>query len=432
MLAALALATGAGAARDLPAFPGAQGFGATTPGGRGGQTILVTNLQDAGPGSLREACSARGPRMVVFRVGGIIDLRSPLRITEPYVTLAGQSAPGGGICLRGYNLEILTHDVVVRFLRSRPGAGSGQAVDAISIGSGSRNVILDHCSASWSVDEALSPSGAIQDITVQWCLISEALNRSVHPKGPHGYGSLVRAAGGVSLHHNLWAHNDSRNPRLGDNYGRPPYPTFDVRNNVMYDYGAVCSGMTGNILNVNYIANYIKPGPSSQRRPPIVFTNQADAKYFVAGNVVAGQAEWSADNTQLFDRTTFEGRRLVTIVPEPFAVPEVATSPAEAALELVLSRVGAVLPVRDEVDARVVGEVRAGTGRIIDSPQQVGGWPVYRSGRPPADRDGDGMPDAWEKAHGLNPRDPSDAVQDRDGDGYTNLEEYLNELARGK
>jgi pectate lyase len=391
----------------------------------------VTNLNDAGPGSLRAACGSEGPRIVVFRVAGIIDLQSPLEIAEPYITIAGQSAPGDGICLRGYNLEIRTHDVVVRFLRSRPGESSGKEVDAISVGGNSRNVVLDHCSASWSVDEALSPSGGISDVTVQWCIISEALNHSVHHKGAHGYGSLVRAAGGVSLHHNLWAHNNARNPRLGDNYGRPPYPTFDFRNNVVYDYGGMCSGMTGDVLSVNYVSNYIRPGPSSNRqRGPIVLTDQADAKYYIAGNVVEGNPELSADNTRMFDRMEWKGRRLVTLFDQPFAAPEVTTLPAQAAFEAVLDWAGAALPIRDAVDARIVSEARKGSGSIIDSTRQVGGWPVYRSGRPPRDQDGDGIPDAWEKAHGLNPRDASDASADRDGDGYSNLEEYLNELAR--
>lgn len=416
---------------QIPAFPGAQGFGSRTPGGRKGQVILVTNLNDSGPGSFRAACEAQGPRMVVFRVSGIIDLDSPVVIREPYVTIAGQSAPGDGICLRRFGLSISTHDVVLRFLRSRPGDVSGREVDAIAIGGESRRVIVDHCSASWSVDECLSPSGAIADVTVQWSIISEGLNHSVHRKGAHGYGSLVRAVGGVSLHHNLWAHQSARNPRLGDNYGKPPYPVFDVRNNVMYDYGAICSGLTGDILSVNYVGNYIQPGPSSnRRRGPIVLTEQAQAAYWVAGNVVAGRPELTADNTKLFDRTEADGRKLVTLQARPFEVPAVATTTAEAAYAAVLARAGASLPERDAVDARIVAEVSSGAGAIIDSQWEVGGWPAYRSRRPPADRDRDGMPDAWERARGLNPDDAADAAADRDGDGYTNLEEYLNELAR--
>lgn len=367
--------------------------------------------------------------MVVLRVSGTIDLNAPVEIREPYITIAGQSAPGDGICLRRHGLSISTHDVVVRFLRSRPGDLSGREVDAIAIGGDSRRVILDHCSASWSVDECLSPSGAIADVTVQWGIISEGLNHSVHRKGPHGYGSLVRAAGGLSLHHNLWAHQNARSPRLGDNYGQPPFPLFDVRNNVMYDWGAMCSGMTGDILSVNYVGNYLQPGPSShRRRGPIVFTDTAQARYWVEGNVVVGRPELTADNRKLFDRTEAKGRALVTLMDRPFEVPVVTSTTAAAAYQAVLAHAGASLPSRDAVDSRVVGEVRSGGGRLIDSQWEVGGWPVLRQARPPADRDRDGMPDAWEAAHGLNPEDPADSAADRDGDGYTNLEEYLNSL----
>jgi len=369
--------------------------------------------------------------MVIFRVSGIIDLDHPIVLREPHITIAGQTARGDGICLRRHGLDIRTHDVIARFLRSRPGDLSGDEVDSISISGDSRNVILDHCSAGWSVDESLSPSGAIADITVQWCIIAEGLNHSVHGKGAHGYGSLVRAIGGVSLHHNLWAHNIARNPRLGDNYNKPPYPTFDVRNNVMYNYGGTCSGLTGDILSVNYVANYIRPGPSSnRRRGPIVFTPQADARYYLTGNVVEGRPELTADNTRMFDRTEANGRKLVTVVPDPFGVPKVTTSTAQAAYEAVLAGAGAILPLRDAVDQRIVSEVRNRAGSIIDSQWEVGGWPLYRSKPPLPDRDRDGMPDAWERAHGLNPDDPSDAGADRDRDGYTNLEEYLNQLAQ--
>lgn len=407
----------------MSAFPGAEGFGAETPGGRGGQVLLVTNLNDSGPGSLRAACQTKGPRMVVFRVAGVIDLKSAIVIEEPYITIAGQSAPGDGVCLRGDELNVRTHDAVLRFLRVRPGDIAGRAVDAISVGGNSRNVVIDHCSATWSVDEALSPSGAISNVTVQWCLIGEPLNKSVHPKGPHGYGSLVRAVGGVSLHHNLWVHNRARSPRLGDNYGKPPYPTFDVRNNVIYNYGDMASGLVGDVLRANYVANYIRPGPdSNRRRGIIVLTEKADASFYVAGNVVEG-------DLALFDRTEYNGRKLVTQVAKPFDVAAVRTTGAATAFAEVLDQVGATRPVRDAVDRRIVNHVRTRTGRIIDSQRDVGAWPVYRSGPPPADRDMDGLPDKWEKAHGLNPRDSKDASGPATNSPYTNIEVYLNELA---
>ena len=412
----------------LPAFPGAEGFGAQTPGGRGGKVIAVENLNDSGPGSLRAACLAEGPRIVIFRVAGIIDLKSSLKVTQPFLTLAGQSAPGDGICLRGFDLDIRTHDVVVRYLRSRPGDGSGKEVDALDVGSGAHDVVIDHCSTSWAVDENLSPSGSISNITVQWCIIAEGLNRSVHHKGAHGYGSLVRAVGGLSLHHNLWAHNNARNPRLGDNYSRPPYPIFDVRNNVIYNYGDLCSGMTGDKLSVNYVANYIRPGPSSNsKHGVIVFTDTADARYYVADNVVEGNDDATRDNGKLFDRVESKGRKLVARETKPFAAPEIKTTSATTALEAVLTGVGATRPARDAADRKIIRDVQERTGSIIDSPKQVGGWPEYRSAPAPADSDGDGLPDAWEKKFRLNPNDPADASADSDGDGYTNLEEFLND-----
>lgn len=412
----------------LPAFPGAEGFGAHTAGGRGGRVIYVRNLDDAGPGSLRAAVQTTGPRIIVFAVSGVIDLKSPIEILEPFVTIAGQSAPGDGICLRGYGLRVESHDVVIRFLRSRPGDVAGKEVDAVSVGGSSYNVVLDHVSATWCVDECLSPSGGIRDVTVQWSVIGESLNRSVHGKGEHGYGSLVRAIGGVTLHHNLWIHNSARNPRLGDNYGKPPYPVFDVRNNVMYNWGGVCSGMTGDRLNANYVGNYLRPGPDSSSRPPIALTKTADVTYFVEGNIVEGRPE--AQGEAMFAPREEAGRKLFRLVDRPFETAAVSATGATAALEEVLEYAGAVLPDRDAVDARLAGHVRSRSGRIINSQNDVGGWPQYRNAPPPKDSDEDGMPDDWEKARKLNAADSSDGAKDRDADGYTNVEEYLNGLAR--
>lgn len=423
VLFALAGAACAGEA-TVSAFPGAEGFGSRTPGGRGGRVLLVTNLNDSGPGSLREACLVKGPRVIVFRVGGVIDLKSDLSIDEPYITIAGQSAPGDGVCLRGYGLSVRTHDAVVRFLRVRPGDVAGQEVDAICVGGNSRNVMIDHCSATWSVDEAPSPSGAIANVTVQWCLIGEPLDKSVHPKGPHGYGSLVRAVGGVSMHHNLWVHNRARSPRLGDNYGKPPYPTFDVRNNVIYNFGDMASGLAGDVFDANYVANYVRPGPNSNRKRGIIVTSdKAHLRFYTADNVIE-------EGLALFDRTTLDGRELVTQVAAPFDVAPVRTTRAAKALEEVLDRVGAMRPVRDAVDRRIVNDVRTREGRIINSQRDVGGWPVYRSGPSPADSDSDGMPDVWERKHGLNARESSDAARRAARGPYTNIEVYLNELAR--
>jgi hypothetical protein len=412
------------------AFPGAEGFGAQAKGGRGGRVLVVNNLNDSGPGSFRAACEAAGPRIVVFQVSGLIDLKKPIAVTEPYLTIAGQSAPGDGICLQRSEFEVHTHDVIVRFLRSRPGDISGKEMDAMGAGRDAHDVIFDHCSANWSVDECLSPSGGISNITVQWCIIGEALNKSVHHKGAHGYGSLVRAIGGLTLHHNLWLHNIARNPRLGDNYGKPPYPVFDVRNNVMYDWGGVCSGLTGDELSANYVANYLRPGPSSSEKPPINLAETARVTYFVQGNVVEGRPQYAANPASMFAPAEAGGRKLFTLADRPFNTAPVKTTSAEEAYREVLAQVGACCPARDAVDARLIHEVETRTGRIIDSQKDVGGWPQYRAAQAPKDTDGDGMPDDWEIAHGLNPKDPKDASLAADSDGYTHIEKYLNGLAQ--
>lgn len=365
-------------AGSRPSAPAAEGFGADTVGGRGGREIRVTTLADAGPGSLRAAVTAGGPRTVVFSIAGLITLTSPIVITEPFLTLDGQGAPGDGVCVRGSEVVIRAHDVIVRHMRFRPGDIGGREVDALNVAGDSHHVLIDHVSASWAVDETLSASGAIHDVTIQWSIIAEGLNRSVHSKGAHGYGSLVRAVGGVTLHHNLWAHNDSRNPRLGDNYGAGPFPVFDVRNNVIYDYGAIASGMTGDRLSANYVGNYIRPGPSSNRtRGPIALTDTAAVSYFVEGNVVEGRDALTKDNSGLFDRRQIDGRALVTLAPRPFDAPAVRTSSAADALRDVLAGAGATLPRRDAVDVRLIREVEQRSGRIIDSQVDVGGWPQY-------------------------------------------------------
>jgi hypothetical protein len=415
--------------KPLPAFPEAEGFGSTTIGGRGGKVYVVTNLDDDGPGSFRAACRAPEPRIIVFAVSGLIDLKKPITITEPYCTIAGQTAPGEGLCLMRSEFKVCTHDVVVRFLRSRPGDIAGKEYDAMGIGDRAYNVIFDHCSATWSVDECLSPSGAIHDITVQWCLIGESLNNSVHHKGEHGYGSLVRAVGGLTMHHNLWVDNISRNPRLGDNYGEPPYPTFDIRNNVVYNWGQVCSGLTGDNLSANYIGNYLRPGPNSSKRPPIVLTKSADVTYYIEDNEYEGTPEFTAVPSAMFTCGEKEEPHF-KIASKPFDAPRVNTTTAKEAYKQVLALVGAICPIRDMTDASIINEVKANKGRIIDSQKDVGGWGLYSHEDPPQDSDGDGIPDAWEIAHGLDPKNPDDAAAlAKDNSGYTNIEVYINEIA---
>ncbi len=410
----------------LPAFPGAEGAGAKTTGGRGGAVLTVTNLNDSGLGSLRSAIEATGPRIIVFRVAGTIELQSPLSIKNGDVTIAGQSAPGGGICLKNYSLTISSSNVIVRHIRSRLGDEGSTQGDGITVWRGNKNVILDHCSATWSVDEALSLAGDVSDITVQWCLIGEALHLSKHVKGPHAYGSLMRASGPVSLHHNLWVHNDSRNPRLGDTYGKGPFPTFDVRNNVIYDYGGTASGQTQGNFPANYVGNYLRPGPSSRAKTPITVGGPSQIRLYLEGNVWEGHDDFTKDNRKFPNRTEVDGVKAVEFLNAPVDIESVKTTTASDAYKQVLASAGATLPQRDAVDARIVQETKDRTGKLIDSQKDVGGWPVLAAGTALADSDNDGMPDKWEKANSLNPNDAADAKEDKDGDGYTNIEEWLN------
>ncbi len=411
----------------LPAFPGAEGFGAYTPGGRGGRVILVTNLNDDGPGSLRAACETKGPRIVVFQVGGIIELQSTLVISEPYITVAGQTAPGDGICIKDYQCVVRnTHDVIIRHLRFRPGDGMGIEQDVLAVYV-SQNVIIDHCSTSWGTDETLSVTGAGADnITVQWCLITESLNNSVHSKGEHGYGSLLRADGNLTFHHNLYASHKSRNPRPGT-YGDESRGLFlDFRNNVIYNWGAQPGYSAADKVSMNYVANYLKAGPATPTSREYAFSvGGPRTTLFVDRNELEGHEAQDHDNWQLI--VLPEGLTIYDVrIPVPLQAAPVQTDPAGVAYRRVLAEAGATLPRRDAVDSRIVEQVRKGEGAIIDSQQDVGSWPRYRRGKAPRDSDSDGMPDAWEKKFNLDPQNAADSALDRDGDGYTNIEEFIN------
>lgn len=423
------------AARALPAFPGAEGFGTETPGGRGGTVHIVSNLNDSGPGSLRAACEAEGPRFVVFRVSGTIALKDDLKIRHPFITIAGQTAPGGGICLKDAALNIKeTHDVVVRYLRCRPGDEPGKELDAITV-SNAQRVVFDHVSASFGIDETLSITNAT-DCTVQWCFITESLNNSVHKKGAHGYGSLVTGPGpdgGQSWHHNLFAHHKSRSPRAGSNEGQPGI-VLDFRNNVIYDW-TFRSGYSGETATrINYIGNYLDAGPSCppRQRPYAFWCGGPLTKIHLEGNLHRSAPDAARkDNARLVAAgssfpagTQLEG----CIVSTPFAAPRVSTSRAEEAFEAVLQHGGASLPRRDALDARVAEQVRAGTGKVIDSQREVGGWPELAAAPAPLDTDQDGLPDAWEVEHGLDPVDPADSHLSVVPGEYTHIERYANSL----
>jgi len=416
------------------AFPGAEGAGRYALGGRGGRVLRVTHLGDAGPGSLRAAVEAEGARTVIFDVGGTIRLGSPLTVRRGRITIAGQTAPGGGITLRDHPLVVAADDVVIRHIRSRLGDESGVEADAVSIQRG-RRIILDHISASWSVDETLSvgsrydpPERGVYDVTVQWSLIAESLNASGHAKGDHGYGSLVRGGHGarMTFHHNLWAAHRARMPRPG-NYNPPSVdplgPRLEFRSNVFYDWGGGHAGYNADTESLSayaFIGNAYIPGPDSTGRRAFEESNPLARAWF-EGNAMDGVVP--ADPWSLVKDSDRPGYRLADR-------PDWADAASAAALEaqaLVLAHAGAG-PVRDAVDARIVEGVRGRTGRLIDSQSEVGGWPGLDPGTPWIDRDGDGMPDDWEAARGLDPANAADGLADPDGDGFTRLEDWLNSL----
>ncbi|MHC4072526.1 MAG: pectate lyase family protein [Planctomycetota bacterium] len=437
LLAVLASLSVAETEASVPAFPGAEGFGAQSLGGRGGNVLFVTNLNDSGPGSLRAAVETDGPRTVVFRVSGTIALQSTLAIRNSHITIAGQTAPGDGICLKNHALAIAADHVIVRHIRCRPGDNTKAESDAMSISSG-RDIIVDHCSASWSVDETLSAStgGQLGNVTVQWCIISESLNDSSHHKGPHGYGALIRGGwgNGYTYHHNLFAHHKARLPRPGNYNDRSEDPNgfiFDFRNNVIYNWGGSAAGYnadgsngTNSITKMNFVGNYYKAGVNSTGS--LAFSESTrSARAWFSGNCMNGS--YPAEPWSLVTFSGFSPRDLgAYIQPEPISVPSVRTEDAVAAYKRVLTEAGAVLPKRDAVDSRIVGEVGDGTGKIINDEDEVGGWPELKSAKPPEDSDRDGMPDNWEKRNGLDASDSADGSADTDADGYTNLEEYLN------
>ena len=414
---------------QLPAFPGAEGFGAFTPGGRGGKVFLVTNLNDSGPGSLRDAIKAEGPRIVVFRVSGIIELQSKLSIRNPYITIAGQSAPGDGICIKNYPVGVVTHDVIVRHLRIRPGDVMKKEMDCLWLAD-AQNVIIDHCSTSWGSDETLSVTRDSKDVTVQWCIISESLNESVHHKGAHGYGSLISGVdGGITFHHNVYAHHNSRNPRPGG-YTDKPGIILDFSNNLIYNWGSTAGYNGGNRIRINYVGNYLKPGPSTRESKREFAFNVGGmlTRLFVADNYLVDFPEGNKDNWLMIRPPRDTTRDALNEIKssKPFPVVPVRTDAPQMAYQRILEEVGAILPVRDAVDARIIKEIKTGGGKIINSQTEVGGWPEYRQEQPPADADLDGMPDEWEQKYDLDPADPSNNIKDSDSDGYTNIEEFLN------
>ena len=460
----------------IPAFPGAWGGGMYSFGGRGGRVIVVTNLNDSGPGSFREACEAGGPRIVVFNVAGIIKLKDRIRIRAPYITIAGNTAPDDGVCIAGNTVALEAHDMVIRHMRFRRGeTWVGDRNDSIG-GNPTGNIMIDHVSASWGLDENMSmyrhmyqpPDGSKElklptvNITIQNSIFSECLN-AYH----HSFGSTI---GGLNstFHHNLWASNAGRNPSVG------MIGDFTFANNVLFNWvhRTVDGGDQRSYFSI--INNYFKPGPATPKGAPIshrllkpesersktVFDNFGVA--YVSGNIVEGNARVTKDN---WDGGVQPQSRAgdAVVLPKirtnaPFAHAPLQVQTADQAYATVLANAGATLPHRDAVDERIIKTVRTGevaakadekateeasrTGYskesqaelrrlvslgIITNPSQVGGYPEYK-GVPYKDSDGDGMPDDWEKQHGLNANDSSDALTDSNGDGYTNIEDFINGL----
>ena len=434
------------AERKIPAFPGAEGFGIYTLGGRGGKVYPVTTLEDYGeneepiPGSLRQAVEAEGPRTVIFRVSGIITLKKRLSIKNPFITIAGQTAPGDGICIRNQTLAIDTHDVILRYLRCRRGNFKDRN-DCIG-GTPIRNIIVDHCSTSWGLDENISmykqskrseqgPYLPSENITIQWCISSEALDINNHAFGGTWGGK------NCSFHHNLFACNTGRNPSIA-------YPlTLDIRNNVLFNWRhRTMDGADGSAM-INIVANYYKPGPATNPgeiqyrvcKPeirPDGYRYPGTGKWYVADNYVHGYPDVTANNWDGGVQFEVSGVKIEDVRAKvPIPVVSITQQTAEEAYELVLAHAGATLPRRDPVDVRIMESVRTGKptfgNGIIDFPADVGGWPEYKSLPAPADSDNDGMPDEWEIKYHLIPDDATDGNMDKDGDGYTNVEEYLND-----
>ena len=471
---------------DIPAFPGAWGGGMHSFGGRGGKVFVVTSLEDSGPGTFREACEAGGARIVVCNVAGIIRLKDRIRVRAPYITINGATAPGDGVCIAGNTVELETHDVILRHLRFRRGQTDVTDRNDSLGGNPVGNIMIDHVSASWGLDENLSmyrhmfggqlvSQGAgtrpthinaqklpTVNITIQNSISAEALNTY-----GHAFGSTI---GGLNstFYRDLWACNAGRNPSIGMN------GDFTFVNNVLFNWVHRTIDGGDNLSRYNIINNYLKPGPATPTDAPIghrILKPEAQrgrnadrvfGKAYVNGNVVEGDDAVTSDNwnggVQLDGAYDAKSILPQVRVDQPFPHAPLQITDAKQAYEYVLAHAGATLPKRDAVDQRIIETVRTGKPvakknddatkpmsnvgfkqehidlllslikkGIITDPSQVGGYPDYK-GEPYKDSDHDGMPDEWETKYRLNPNDPSDASKDTSGDGYTNIEKFINGL----
>ncbi len=440
------------------AFPGAEGFGKYTTGGRGGRIFIVSNLNDKGPGSFREAAEAKGNRIIVFAISGTIHLETILNI-KGNVSIAGQSAPGDGICLADNSVGLGGDNIIVRYLRFRMGDKyqkggmiDGNGGDDAFGGTHRKNIIIDHCSMSWSTDEVFSVYGG-DSTTLQWNLIAEPLNYSYHFETGdtdyerHGYGAIW---GGKhsSFHHNLFAHCNSRNPRF-DGIRNIPEENCDFRNNVIYNWGHnnMYAGEGG---SYNVVNNYYKYGPSTSKsvksrianpwsKPPSI----PFGKWYVDGNYVDGFQDVTEDNWKgvVLEKGASNDMDKVKLA-YPFPGLAGITETAKDAYNSVLQLVGCSFPARDTMDLRILRDVVERTGRFVDVQggyphgteyeKTINAWPFLKSLPAPADNDKDGMADDWEVKNGLNPADAADASQYKLDKHYTNIEVYLNSLAKQK
>lgn len=438
------------------AFPGAEGFGKYATGGRGGKVVAVTNLNDAGEGSFRWALEKfpGEPLTVIFKVSGIIELQSKIQIKRSNLTIAGQTAPGDGICLKNQSLILNgasakgNHgNIIIRFIRSRPGGTDKKGLYGFDM-ENCHDVIIDHCSFSWANEECAAMYDT-KNTTVQWCIVSEGLYEAGHAKGHRSYGGVW---GGqyATYHHNLVAHQNSRAVRFNGARAHDTMAVIDYRNNVIYNWGNVnaCYGgevnIAGGVSQVNMVNNYYKPGPATAGDLKFVHAsyNAKDAKgtgqWFLSGNIMEGDKALTKKNFKGID-VAEENYHAAAYAKNAFvitaALPE---ENAKNAFEAVLKYAGAIFPERDATDARVVEETRTGKAAgkgsfgkagIIDSPEAVGGWAAYKTIAAPVDTDNDGMPDEWEIKNALNPKDAEDRNK-TGADGFTMLEKYLNEIVK--
>lgn len=434
------------------AFPGAEGFGANTIGGRGGTIYRVTNLNDGGAGSFRAACEASGPRIVLFDVGGTIELASSIVITNPNISIFGQTAPpdSGGITLKNAGtltqapLMLRADEIILQYIRCRPGPGTAPTSSLSSIQAGIssgpvRNIIIDHCSFSWSVDQVLTLWYDLRNVTVQWCIISEGLDDSNHAEDkPHSRGSNIGSGqngGHVSVHHCLFAHNKERNPLITTGGSYP----VEFINNVIYNpnWTTMPKGSYGSSPRVNVISNYYKWGVDTSTaryevEPRPTDTGSGDPRIYVRGNRGPRRPNGNeAENACV--RPDYHSWVVTTPFDGSGSVTEQTATDAYAS---VLAGAGCRIPHFDSVDSRIVTETQSGTayqgtaGSIIDDPADVGGWPSLAAGTAWVDSDGDGMPDAYELSVGLNPASATDGPAVAP-DGYTNVEKFAHYLAAG-